>query len=249
MLKFFRKIRQNLIAKGNVKRYLFYAIGEILLVVIGILLALQINNWNEQKKEKRQEWVALNDLKFEFEKNRTNFLTHAKWQSEVEKSWATYLSIISNKNLSNAERTISRPRGGWRTFTISNNKLNSLLSTGVIDRIKNDSLKQLLLNWNDILLEYQGVETQHEYHANNLLLVEQSLKPYPERVSGLKTTFYDKEELEQIALNALKDMQYQNALMLNHHWLKLKINRKENMLQFLNQIIAQLNRSLEDGAF
>ena len=54
--------------KGDVKRYLFYAIGEILLVVIGILLALQINNWNEQKKEKRQEWVALNDLKFEFEK-------------------------------------------------------------------------------------------------------------------------------------------------------------------------------------
>ena len=50
MMKFFRKIRQNFIEKENLKRYLLYAVGEILLVMIGILLALQVNNWNEEKK-------------------------------------------------------------------------------------------------------------------------------------------------------------------------------------------------------
>lgn len=50
MIKFFRKIRYDLMEKNKTGKYLKYAIGEILLVVIGILIALSINNWNEQKK-------------------------------------------------------------------------------------------------------------------------------------------------------------------------------------------------------
>ncbi|MCK5400695.1 MAG: hypothetical protein KAJ28_03595 [Flavobacteriaceae bacterium] len=52
MIKFFRKIRQNLIMENKTSKYLKYAIGEILLVVIGILIALQINNWNEERKNR-----------------------------------------------------------------------------------------------------------------------------------------------------------------------------------------------------
>ena len=50
MIKFFRKIRQRLLAENKFSKYLIYAIGEIILVVIGILIAIQINNWNEQRK-------------------------------------------------------------------------------------------------------------------------------------------------------------------------------------------------------
>lgn len=50
MIKFFRQLRQNLIMENKTSKYLKYAIGEIVLVVIGILIALQINNWNEQKR-------------------------------------------------------------------------------------------------------------------------------------------------------------------------------------------------------
>ena len=53
MLKYFRKIRQRLIDESNLKSYLLYAIGEILLVMIGILLALQVNNWNQTNSDKR----------------------------------------------------------------------------------------------------------------------------------------------------------------------------------------------------
>lgn len=64
MLRFFRTIRKKLIEDpsicrtgDNVRKYLLYAVGEILLVVIGILIALQVNNWNENKAQKSQEAV------------------------------------------------------------------------------------------------------------------------------------------------------------------------------------------------
>jgi hypothetical protein len=54
MIKFFRKIRQRLLTENKFSKYLLYAIGEIILVVIGILIALQINNWNEKRLQKQE---------------------------------------------------------------------------------------------------------------------------------------------------------------------------------------------------
>ena len=63
MIKFFRNIRQKLIEQENIRKYLLYAIGEIFLVVIGILIALQVNNWNEQRKQNNRENELLTQLK------------------------------------------------------------------------------------------------------------------------------------------------------------------------------------------
>ena len=78
MIKFFRKIRQNLFSEGKTGKYLKYAFGEIVLVVIGILIALQINNWNEERKldNRKQEYYSqlLDDL------NSDIIFTH-RWKS------------------------------------------------------------------------------------------------------------------------------------------------------------------------
>jgi hypothetical protein len=63
MIKFFRKIRQNLLMDNKTKKYFKYALGEIVLVVIGILIALSINNWNEERKNKIKESVYLEGIK------------------------------------------------------------------------------------------------------------------------------------------------------------------------------------------
>ena len=63
MSKLFRKIRQRLIAEGRLKRYLLYAVGEIILVVVGILIALQINNWNELRKQSKVEIEILEGIR------------------------------------------------------------------------------------------------------------------------------------------------------------------------------------------
>ncbi len=69
MIKFFRKIRQKLISQNRFSKYLLYAVGEIVLVMIGILLALQVNNWNEQQKVKLHELNILNKLNEDLKAN------------------------------------------------------------------------------------------------------------------------------------------------------------------------------------
>jgi hypothetical protein len=70
MIKFFRKIRQRLLTEKKFSKYLLYAIGEIFLVVIGILIALQINNWNENRKQVNAEKVFLSGIKADLLKDK-----------------------------------------------------------------------------------------------------------------------------------------------------------------------------------
>jgi hypothetical protein len=72
MLKFFRKIRYDLMDRNKTGKYVKYAIGEVFLVVIGILIALQINNWNEARKETVREVKMLQDISNDIQKNIAN---------------------------------------------------------------------------------------------------------------------------------------------------------------------------------
>ena len=69
MIKFFRKIRQNLLMENKTGKYFKYAIGEIILVVIGILIALQVSNWNSQRINANSEQIILQDLNIELKRN------------------------------------------------------------------------------------------------------------------------------------------------------------------------------------
>ena len=72
MIRFFHNIRHNLLGQGKSGKYLKYAIGEILLVMIGILLALQVNNWNEVRKQSKADIEFLKNLKTELVLDTTN---------------------------------------------------------------------------------------------------------------------------------------------------------------------------------
>jgi hypothetical protein len=63
MIRFFRKIRQQLLTESKFRKYLLYAIGEIALVVIGILIALSINNWNQDQMIRKTELTLLDEMK------------------------------------------------------------------------------------------------------------------------------------------------------------------------------------------
>jgi uncharacterized membrane protein YgaE (UPF0421/DUF939 family) len=86
MIKFFRKIRQSLLIENKLSRYLLYAIGEIVLVVIGILIALQVNNWNEGRKELAKSHEILREIAENLEYNNAQFLQEIKEEEAVVRS-------------------------------------------------------------------------------------------------------------------------------------------------------------------
>ncbi|MEH6748623.1 MAG: DUF6090 family protein [Maribacter arcticus] len=98
MIKFFRKIRQRLLTENKFSKYLLYAIGEIVLVVIGILIALQLNNLNEIEKVKDTEVNYLNALHDEFASNLKEVERVMKLNEKNLKIAHTLLSKMGTDN-------------------------------------------------------------------------------------------------------------------------------------------------------
>lgn len=97
MIKFFRKIRQGLLSENKFNRYILYAIGEIVLVVIGILIALQINNWNEKRQRKAYEIATLQDIKSDIDANITNIEIGNTFISDAIKKSNQVIIYYKNK--------------------------------------------------------------------------------------------------------------------------------------------------------
>ena len=96
MLTFFRRIRKGLLESSQTRKYLLYAIGEIALVVIGILIALQINNWNEWKKDRVQEQEILTELKNTMEVNSELLKDHISVINGLNETSDKVIALIEN---------------------------------------------------------------------------------------------------------------------------------------------------------
>ena len=98
MLKFFRQLRRRLLTDNKFSKYLLYAVGEILLVVIGILIALEVNNWNENRIQIEKSHLILREIKENIEFNSERF------KEEIKEEYAVINSIdIVLDNLKNAK--------------------------------------------------------------------------------------------------------------------------------------------------
>uniref|UniRef100_UPI0030DA5AE8 DUF6090 family protein n=1 Tax=uncultured Planktosalinus sp. TaxID=1810935 RepID=UPI0030DA5AE8 len=86
MIQFFRKIRQKLLSENKFSKYLIYAIGEIILVVIGILIALQINNWNEGRKDEIRASNYINRISEDLDRSINRSESLAKLNKSILKA-------------------------------------------------------------------------------------------------------------------------------------------------------------------
>ena len=98
MLTLLRKLRKSMINSSKINKYVVYALGEIALVVIGILIALQINNWNEWRKDRIRENIILNDLVKNIENNIILFHQDIDWLKQNSKSSQIVLDVLDNKS-------------------------------------------------------------------------------------------------------------------------------------------------------
>ena len=141
MIKFFRHIRKDLMETGKTAKYFKYAIGEIVLVVIGILIALQINNWNENRKQGLREASVLEELKQGLESNR-NILEKRKLQfKEFQTKSKKLIDHLEAKRSyhDSLDQYFYVPTGNY-SFGISYATFENLKSQG-LDIISNKDLR------------------------------------------------------------------------------------------------------------
>lgn len=175
MIAFYRKIRQRLMNENKLSKYLLYAIGEILLVVIGILIALQINNWNENKKERFRSHTLLENLVEEIKQDSIYFNNvYEVEKNTFLKSAELLFDVHSNSNLGVRDEAEMGMAFRFACFTpvikFSDNAYKELISSDLLKRIKSDKLKRDL----------------HEYYSQiNFLLL------YSEQTHGITNDLID----------------------------------------------------------
>ena len=204
MIKLFRNIRQQVLSEGKTGKYLKYAIGEIILVVIGILIALGINNWNHERAEIQQEKIALHNLIVDLEEQSGLLKTYIEEEKEFYKSglyvcahYARHHAFLINDTLLSKFNLLAFRR----TFVPVNTTFQELVSTGSIGLIRNAQLKRRIMqHYNE--LERISLVTAY----NNTNLVDGLYNP----VLFAQTVFvhkfrYETEEFNRLLQNIRED--------------------------------------------
>ncbi len=155
MLRFFSKMRFKLAAENRAAKYLRYAVGEILLVVIGILIALQINNWNEKEKAHRYEIKMLSESRIALIHDLGFFDYLVNERLAKTDSFNTILLELHMKNLPVPDSLISKmyilDRG--YLFYYNSGPYEAIKSSGM-DKISNDSIRNALAQLYDFSLPW-----------------------------------------------------------------------------------------------
>ena len=135
---------------NKTSKYLKYAIGEILLVVIGILIALQINNLNEERIVKEQNHVILQNLNKEFSENLIELDTSISSFNSVIEGLDQLLKVMRTQDSNVTEREFDRllHKTFWTpNWTPSSFVLVELKNSGALSKLNNNNLKTLLFKW------------------------------------------------------------------------------------------------------
>jgi len=160
MIKFFRKIRQQLLSENRITTYFLYAIGEIFLVMVGILLALQVNNWNEDRKLEQKESVYLKGLKQNLLESKKE-LNRVIEESDITANSINYLVKVVRDNEQIGERALDSlimKAMGYTKYQTRQGVIDELTSSGQVSIIKSDYLRTEIASWNANLINIREAE-------------------------------------------------------------------------------------------
>jgi hypothetical protein len=156
-------------SENRTGKYIKYALGEILLVMIGILLALQVNNWNEERKIKRTEIKLLVALEEEMTENQKLLSQALSIHKRLDSST---INILDNwKKLTNQEKIqhIANQRH-YFTMDLVSGVVKSIISGNTLSFISSDSIINFISTWEDKVKDIYENEELDAYYANNLMI-------------------------------------------------------------------------------
>jgi len=216
MIPIFRKTRKKMADDNKPAKYLRYAIGEIALVVIGILIALQINNWNQERILNNEEETILKDISAEFLQNKEALNAAIKNNVNCFDASKTIFQLIG-QNLLEIKKynTDSLLYNVFETgeFIPSENTISDLLQSGRLQVLHNEKLKVYIYDWSKAMESYKTSLDRRSKKIDNELI------PYLTKNYSLKDidnygilSWKNKSSLKHEKLLIFEDIEFENIL-------------------------------------
>ena len=231
MIKFFRNIRANLLEDGKFPKYLKYAVGEILLVVIGILIAVQINNWNVKHQNTKKEILYLTRL-------TTNLGYDKRLYESIIKEDSLLLVQLSQaqEDVLGFVRQINDPASDLKFLSIGYNfapnrtTIDNLISSGQIEILRSNYLVE------DIFLYYRTAAYIEK--GDDGSLADHNMEVF----NNLILDFNQKKAIEDGYLNRLENsIQYKIGLIENQMvWYQKQYTFADDLIGRINEEIAYI---------
>ena len=259
MLKFFRQIRQKLLREGKTKKYIGYAIGEIILIVIGIVIALQLGNWNQEIKSNSQEKRILTDLRIEFKNNLEGLNLVIKEKEGIIDICNLFLEKSGpnptwDKELNFDSLLVKTVVSGWK-FYPETGVLSDILNSGKLELIDNDSLRYIIssLPGNIDRLHYEDDMVINDLHNTYLPFLS---KYYPIRNTNLYKSGVlsnsQRKMLKEISNSEfssspailLKKMEFENLINIQLLWVSFSLHRYHIQKEVYQKALEIINYEL-----
>lgn len=235
MIKFFRKIRQKTLTENKFSKYLVYAIGEIILVVIGILIALSINNWNEAKKTRTKEVSYLKNVKNDLVITNLEIDQYISHRTERAISASNVIEHYNGKPVTdwNEFNKNTVDVYTWQRFYQTDNTFLELMNSGNFAIISNDSIKNELLTVDKLYKKLKYTEDHFRYDTE-ITLYEPSYRTI-DIYSTSNNYFYQKSDGEEGVLGNLNEDDFREML---------KDQTQKNGFAFAAMYFKGMNKSL-----
>ncbi len=171
MITIFRRIRSQMLSENKIAKYLLYAIGEILLVVIGILIALQINNSNDLRKERQRELQYLQNIKSDLIINIAEMESYIATRNNQIEAANRILEHFEGKPIKDlsAFNADGFSIYSWQKFYQSNNTFQELVNSGNLALITNELIKKSLLDLESLYKKMKAEEAHFRFDTETNL--------------------------------------------------------------------------------
>ena len=249
MIKIFRNIRKKLISENRSiirnTNYFKYALGEIILVVIGILIALQVNNWNQERKDLKEGRLIKQNIYEEFIKNQELLNASRKSNEEALSSGKLLVSLAG------ADRS---ELAGFKLDSLFNssmmadsylptsNSLQDIMQSGHMNLLNNAELKNTILSWNaalDLFKEYKVVQTN--WQNNQYMPYTLSVISYKQMDIYNQKSWSGKSKLATDYYPLFQDLKFENLVDNNLWLLEYLLNQLDVIEKYQERIIELTN--------
>jgi hypothetical protein len=248
MLRFFRQIRQRLLTDNKFSKYLLYAVGEILLVVIGILIALQVNNWNEERIERKSQVKLLKELKADLEDNLEEIVENkerCERRLNYSKSIWDYLS--EKREVDDSLKRYIRLIQGSNFFNNSKTTYEYIKSAG-LKLLSNDTLRSRITKMYEE--DFQNIEwrSQGEFKFNDevrLPVMRRHFKPDTVKINSQITSFTAiASPVDWTGL--CNNIEFQNIIFEGLNLYAVRINQLNRTIASLDDLIDNVQIEIDN---